>query len=267
MSGAAGSQPPPQLPMQPQPVLTTPQDVLRFWFGEEYASKEAMDDVTYIRSRMPFWFMRKSPEFEHTQMNHEQLLNEVHQLDLQSGGDGIDSSNGLWNGGIESLMAKVILFDQFPRSIYRGSAKAFAYDQQAVKACKLMVSPTYLDAFNHQLSAIQRLFVNVALQHSEAFEDQILGVELAKTITQFDTDNVDLDNFFKNLPGFPMEHHDVIQRFGRFPSRNEALVGERLVVAAVVVKTSSFVCPAIILYVSVNVVCRVGKALQRKLIG
>jgi uncharacterized protein (DUF924 family) len=53
---------------------------------------------------------------------------------------------------------------------------------------------------------------------------QEVGVEIAHNVGNGAAEDVKL--FFKNLKGYPMEHYDVIRQFGRFPSRNPALVSE-----------------------------------------
>jgi uncharacterized protein (DUF924 family) len=195
-------------------VLETYQDVLRYWFGDDFDNRVAMNSVGYINDRFPYWFARKDPDFDKVQLAHAFLLD-----DLQIGSDRLEA----WESCIEGLLAKVIVLDQFSRSIYRGTARAFAYDQLAIVTARKMVStPEFLADYNDKLAAVQRLFVIVAIQHSESLEDQVLGVSLAKIIAEHENSK-DLVNLFKNLKGFPMEHHDVIVQFGRFPSRNGAL--------------------------------------------
>lgn len=62
-----------------------------------------------------------------------------------------------------------------------------------------------------------------ALQPYEDMDYQELAVDLAESIS-CDADE-EVKTFFDNLPGFPHEHYEVMKKFGRYPSRNDALVG------------------------------------------
>jgi uncharacterized protein (DUF924 family) len=110
--------------------------------------------------------------------------------------------------------------------MFRGSADAFKYDVYAKECIDIILS--HEDWFANVYSAVERLFIIIALQHGESLADQELGVRLASTICDGIDNNVELKAFFDNLSGFPHEHHDVIKRFGRFPGRNAALVSHLL---------------------------------------
>lgn len=76
--------------------------------------------------------------------------------------------------------------------------------------------------FVTEFAPIQRLFLGIAIQHSEDLNMQTLGVQLAQQVGENAPD--DIQQFFRNLKGYPHEHFDVIRKFGRFPGRNAALV-------------------------------------------
>lgn len=113
-----------------------------------------------------------------------------------------------WLCAPESTLALLILFDQMPRNMYRGTAEAFASDSKALKMAKKA-----LDA-GHDLKTDMplRQFYYLPLEHSECISDQERAVRL----------------FAANIPGeegllHAKVHREVIRRFGRFPYRNEAL--------------------------------------------
>lgn len=208
-------------------MLATSVDVLRFWFGDEVADRNAMNNVEYIHSRSGYWFMRKSPEFEATQLASEKLI-----LDLRSNTSSFtdsevvvtstDSDWHVWDTTPQGLLAKVIVFDQFPRTVYRGTPEAFGFDGLAVAAAKRLVSAEFLDGYN-SLAPIQKMFVVVCLQHSESLENQDLGMALVSRVTENETDGGVIKHF-EDFKWFWNQHFDCIKRFGRFPSRNDALV-------------------------------------------
>ncbi len=104
-------------------------------------------------------------------------------------------------------LAAIILFDQFPRNIYRREANAFATDTLALDIVKLALEAGY----DNGLSSQQQHFLFMPFMHSESLADQDMSVEL------FDR----LDNH--DALRFAILHRDVIKRFGRFPHRNEIL--------------------------------------------
>lgn len=212
-------------------ILRSSDDVLKYWFGSNYfeGGSASRNDVDYIKSRMPLWFGRADPVFDAIQSNNSDLLLKLEQ---------IHNTEEDWNT-FPGLMAKIIVFDQFARSVFRGTAKAFQYDGYTKETVECILSRNWF----FEYSAIERLFIIVALQHYESMEAQTIGVGLGKqiipfvrfflfdivaaTITDGITENHDaLSDYFKNLKGFPHEHHDVIKQFGRFPGRNDALVSK-----------------------------------------
>jgi len=106
-----------------------------------------------------------------------------------------------------AALAAIILFDQFPRNIYRGTAQAFSTDDLA-----LQISRDALDKkFDEKLPPEHRQFLYMPFQHSEVSADQEQAVMLFKALG--------------NEEGlrYAIEHRDIIQQFGRFPHRNRAL--------------------------------------------
>jgi len=122
-------------------------------------------------------------------------------------------------------MAKVLLFDQFPRAVYRGQAKAFEYDATASALCAIAVYEGWCESDSTVYNPIMRFFIGVCLQHSEDLHFQELGVKIAHSLQERGKKQEELSEiaeYFRSLNGYPHEHYDVIKRFGRFPSRNAA---------------------------------------------
>lgn len=112
-----------------------------------------------------------------------------------------------WLGTAEGGLALLILLDQIPRNIFRGSAHAFATDGLALQHARTMVEA----GFDRGFEADLRGFVYLPFEHSETMEDQRLSVQLFA-----DVDNAEYRDYAQ-------AHLDVIARFGRFPHRNRAL--------------------------------------------
>ncbi|PJG48541.1 hypothetical protein CAF53_10060 [Sphingobium sp. LB126] len=108
----------------------------------------------------------------------------------------------------DDALAAVLLFDQLPRNMFRGTAQAFATDGLARQVARGAVAQGY----DIQIGGAGRLFFYMPFQHSEDMDDQTLSLSLFEGAD----DAKSLD--------FARQHYRVIERFGRFPHRN-ALLG------------------------------------------
>jgi uncharacterized protein (DUF924 family) len=103
--------------------------------------------------------------------------------------------------------AAILLFDQVPRNIFRGDARAFATDALARGIARGMLARRW-DA---GLGKHQRQFLYMPLMHSEAIADQRLSLRLFTGLGD------------SSITRFARAHYRMIARFGRFPHRNAQL--------------------------------------------
>jgi uncharacterized protein (DUF924 family) len=108
---------------------------------------------------------------------------------------------------VQARVAEVVVLDQFSRQIYRNSGQAFAYDALALTLAQELI----LKRVDEQLSEPERMFVYMPFMHSESKAIQADAVELFEKLGQD-----------KSLEMAHI-HRDIIDQFGRFPHRNEAL--------------------------------------------
>ena len=106
-----------------------------------------------------------------------------------------------------TALAAVILFDQFPRNMLRGHADQFATDSLALAVARGAVDL----GLDEELEEQERAFLYLPFEHSESLDDQRQSVLLFTKLG----DALFLD--------YAKKHHDVIERFGRFPHRNAML--------------------------------------------
>jgi len=112
-----------------------------------------------------------------------------------------------WAKTAEGALALLLLLDQFPRNLYRGSPHAFATDPLARKIARAAVD----QGFDRQVAPELRQFFYLPFEHSEYLEDQDHGVALCDA-----TGDAELARWARI-------HRDIIHRFGRFPHRNGSL--------------------------------------------
>lgn len=107
----------------------------------------------------------------------------------------------------EGALAAVILFDQFPRNMFRGRPESLSSDALARAIADAALAKGYDGGFVPE----RRLFFYMPFEHSENLADQQRAVALFARLG--DPDNLD----------FARRHYDIIARFGRFPHRNAML--------------------------------------------
>jgi uncharacterized protein (DUF924 family) len=110
-------------------------------------------------------------------------------------------------GSSDEAVAAVILFDQFPRNLFRNHAEQFATDPLALAIAKGAIER----GLDGHMSEDERIFLLMPFQHSECLDDQQRSLALF----------TELGN--AEMLRYARLHHDVIERFGRFPHRNRIL--------------------------------------------
>lgn len=117
-----------------------------------------------------------------------------------------------WEGAPESLLALIIVFDQFPRNMFRDTPRAFASDARALAAARRMVER----GWDTRLPALQRGFVYLPFEHCEDLAAQEEALRLFGKLAAEEPASAESLEWAR-------KHHEVVQRFGRFPHRNAIL--------------------------------------------
>ena len=112
-----------------------------------------------------------------------------------------------WRGSPLGRLAEIIVLDQFSRNIYRGDPLSFAYDPLALALAQEAVTAKA----NQSLTPNQKAFLYMPFMHSESSVIHEIALELFKE-----------PGLESNLD-FEIRHKTIIDRFGRFPHRNEIL--------------------------------------------
>ncbi|MCK8783143.1 DUF924 domain-containing protein [Roseomonas sp. NAR14] len=169
----------------------TPESVLHFWFGGEPDRHREI------------WF-RTDPVFD-ARCRHFGAMADAARSGALAG----------WTATAKGALALCLLLDQLPRNLYRGNAAAFDADPQARAVARAAVLRHRHDL---ALRPVERIFLYLPFEHSEAMADQDLSVTLFGGLR---------DAPGMAAPGGSIEyawrHHAVIRRFGRFPHRNAVL--------------------------------------------
>lgn len=169
------------------------QDVLTFWFGEahspEYGKPRAM------------WFQKNLSVDQAIITRFGQLHKRASQGELKD-----------WEKDPVTLLALIILLDQFSRHIYRNEAQAFSTD---TVACALSIQAIE-QGFDQKVIPIARVFYYLPLEHSENIIDQARSVALFTALYEENP-------LYQEFLTYAQKHYDIIAQFGRFPHRNQVL--------------------------------------------
>jgi uncharacterized protein (DUF924 family) len=105
------------------------------------------------------------------------------------------------------LLAAVIVLDQFSRNLFRGTPRAYAADPLARRLAGTAINQGY----DHDMTISEKQFFYLPFQHSEDPQDQVRSLALFEKLGD------------ESCTRFALAHKSIIDRFGRFPHRNEIL--------------------------------------------
>jgi uncharacterized protein (DUF924 family) len=158
-------------------------EVLGFWFGGD-----AEYGVAHKR-----WF-QKDPAFD------AEVRRRFLALHAEL------ARNGEWLGAPGECLARIIVLDQFPRNMFRGTPRAFASDALALAAARHAIATGY----DRGWLRVEKIFAYLPFEHSETLADQERACELMRPLGEEQYD-------------YALRHKAIIERFGRFPHRNAIL--------------------------------------------
>jgi len=172
-----------------------------------------------VQAVIDFWFL-PATDRQHGQFRREWFRrDEAFDADIRARfGALVESalSGGLveWEMTAEGSLARILLLDQFTRNIFRGTARAFAGDAQALALAGRLVG----SGRDKNLPPLQRWFVFLPFEHSETPIDQERSVALFAGLRREGQDPA-----FDAAYDYALRHRAAIERFGRFPGRNAIL--------------------------------------------
>ena len=155
-----------------------------------------------------YWYSDRIKKhwFSSTPWLDQEIKDNYEQIWLQAADGKLEE----WKNTPYGCLALVIIFDQFPLNMFRGTARSFQTESKAIEVTMTAIN----NGFVKMLSKDKLSFLFMPLMHSENIEDQNLSVKLFYE-----------HNLSSNL-GFAKHHRDIIKRFGRFPHRNNILMRE-----------------------------------------
>ena len=170
-------------------------DVLDFWFGAPGTPQFGLQ-----RSE---WFLRSEDFDARVRERFGTSVEAALAGDLQA-----------WAGTPAGALALLLLLDQFPRNLWRGTPRAFAGDARALALAETVVG----QGWDRRLLPVQRWFVYLPFEHAEDEAAQQRSVDLFTALVREAP-----GNGAEEALDYALRHQAVIRRFGRFPHRNAVL--------------------------------------------
>ncbi|MGF0539704.1 DUF924 family protein [Agrobacterium sp. ES01] len=164
--------------------MTTPKDIIDFW----------------LRHGPEAWFSGSEALDREIADNYADLHIKASKRELAD-----------WEASPEGALALLLLVDQFPRNLYRGSAHSYAVDGLA----RAIARRALANAFDRKVEPELRPFFYLPFEHSEDMADQEYSLRLFVAHREKTGDEEALK--------WAVTHYDIIKKFGRFPHRNAAL--------------------------------------------
>lgn len=175
-------------------------EILTFWFGDMGHADLPSGDRTNL------WFG------ENAQLKDAMIKS--------FGKEYQDATEGKlkgWSKSPRGRLALIILLDQFSRSLYRNSEKAFEHD---TKAQQLSIEGLR-DKMDQSLTLIERVFFYMPLVHAEDSNIQEQSIQLFQHLVSLSM--TETTQVYQLFLAYAYAHFRVIKEFGRFPQRNHIL--------------------------------------------
>lgn len=171
--------------------MTTSDDVLQFWFDHG----------------MDRWF-RSDADFD------REIRDTFGDAIARAKSGELDD----WTDTAEGTLALVILLDQFTRNVFRGTADAFSGDARALRIARAAIER----GADRELPLERRAFLYMPLEHSEEARAQDESIAAFERLLE-DARGTKWESLAETFLDYAHRHKVIIDRFGRYPHRNEIL--------------------------------------------
>jgi uncharacterized protein (DUF924 family) len=162
-------------------------EVLDFWFGARSSRERGLPRKA--------WFQKSEPFDAEIRRRFLVTWERAARGELER-----------WQATPLASLALIVVLDQFPRNMFRDTARAFSSDFRALAVARNMIALE----FGRLLSSVERLFAYLPFAHAEDLAAQRRSLALFRELDPEDIQNA-------------KRHYEIIARFGRFPHRNAVL--------------------------------------------
>ena len=180
-------------------MIDQAEEVLHYWFGEQ-------EEGFPVEDKNALWWFASAEVDAELRDRFGGILDEARSGQLDA-----------WKTSPRPCLALVVLLDQLSRNVFRGEAAAFSSDPAARAATLHGLA----EGFDEGFTWSERAFFYTPLEHSEDLADQTRCVQLFEAM-HASAPPAAGERIKRNVD-FAIEHREIIERFGRFPHRNDVL--------------------------------------------
>ena len=174
--------------------------ILDFWFGD-------LDEHGCASPNQRKFWWQKSDEFDRT--IRDQYLADYEAI--------VAGERDAWRSTPRGALATIIVLDQFSRNMFRDTPEMYAADPLAREVCHEGLD----EGFDEDLAFDERVFFYMPLQHSEYVSDHERCRALFTELRDQAPENLSADA--ENYLEYARQHRVIVERFGRYPHRNQLL--------------------------------------------
>jgi uncharacterized protein (DUF924 family) len=203
-----------------------PASVLTFFFGTNFLDGQEVEEMKAgvpLKTMTSIWYGKQDAEYD-------AMCRKAFTEMVRAAGSGKFAQNPAWNETVDGVMSQIILCDQLARNCFRGTEEAFAYDSKSLSlTLQLASSMNAAPEDRQQRGEIYPPYVSfmlLPLIHSENIQHHEMCLKLIEDVqNQFRSEGnaEELIAFFDFQKKFTRDHTTVLDRFGRYPHRNQKL--------------------------------------------
>ena len=181
--------------------MTSPEEVLEYWLGDTPTNPASLSEKNKL------WFMKSIETDAEIADRFVPVMGEL------AAGLAADWAER----GARGRLAAIIVLDQFSRNVFRGHRYSFMHDPLS----RFLMQTGLERGEDKELSEPERVFFYLPAEHSETMANQNLSVKLFEALTEEAREGY--REFCSTTLDYAYRHREVIEKFGRFPHRNEVL--------------------------------------------
>ena len=204
--------------------------VLSFFYAQDFWSSSHVDAMRQgipLQTMNNIWYAG-GDEYDDLCRNFVPVIRTLGETQLSS----IELAE--WNGSVDGLMAQVICFDQLSRNCFRGSDEAFAYEAHSLDIVRRIINGKFQEVESKVFTSTDFEFEGevyppyvssmiTCLMHSECLSDLEVASSLVEISLEQFQNMEPVQKSFVYQATFLDDHRKVIDKFGRYPHRNDKL--------------------------------------------
>ena len=151
------------------------------------------------------WFVKSQETDKYIEQNFSKYINDANNFRLE-----------YLKKTPRGCLTLIILYDQFPRNLYRNTFRAYAFDSKALNLTHELIVNMRFTGFTPNMI----MFALMPLMHTESIKDKEYLISLLEKYQEKSKDKDDMT--FTSMIDYTKKHLSILKKYGRYPHRNYA---------------------------------------------